>query len=65
LLVKTLRYKKIKDYGNGVVRPSVLETDSPLYQGYKAVMLFAKIQPRVFPDEVFSLNFMPRVQELR
>ena len=65
LLVKTLRYKKIKDYGNGLVRPSVLETDSPLYRGYKAVMLFAKIQPRAFPDEVFSLNYMPRVQELR
>lgn len=65
LLVKTLRYKKIKDYGNGVVRPSVLETDSPLYRGYKAVMLFAKIQPREFPDEVFTLNYMPRVQELR
>jgi hypothetical protein len=65
LLVKTLRYRKIKDYGNGLVRPSVLETDSPLYKGYKAVMLFAKIQPREFPDEVFSLNYMPRVQELR
>lgn len=65
LLLKTLRYKKIKDYGNGLVRPSVLETDSPLYKGYKAVMLFAKIQPRAFPDEVFSLNYMPRVQELR
>ena len=65
LLVKTLRYKKIKDYGNGLVRPSVLETESPLYKGYKAVMLFAKIQPRAFPDEVFSLNYMPRVQELR
>ena len=65
LLIKTLSYKKIKDYGNGLVRPSVLETESPLYQGYKAVMLFAKIQPREFPDEVFSLNYMPRVQELR
>jgi len=65
LLVKTLRYKNIKDYGNGVVRPSVLETESPLYKGYKAVMLFAKIQPREFADEVFSLNYMPRVQELR
>ena len=65
LLVKTLRYKKIKDYGNGIVRPSVLETDSPLYKGYKAVMLFANILPRAFPDEVFSLNYMPRVQELR
>lgn len=65
LLVKTLRYKNIKDYGNGVVRPAVLETDSPLYRGYKAIMLFAKIQPREFADEVFSLNFMPRAQELR
>lgn len=65
LLVKTLRYRKIHDYGNGLVRPSVLETESPLYKGYKAVMLFAKIQPREFSDEVFSLNFMPRVQELR
>jgi len=65
LLVKTLRYKKIKDYGDGLVRPSVLETESPLYKGYKAVMLFAKIQPRTFADEVFSLNYMPRVQELR
>jgi outer membrane lipoprotein-sorting protein len=65
LLVKTLRYRKIKDYGDGLVRPSVLETESPLYKGYKAVMLFAKIQPRSFPDEVFSLNYMPRVQELR
>jgi len=65
LLVKTLRYKNIKDYGNGLVRPSVLETESPLYKGYKAVMLFAKIQPRAFPGEVFSLNYMPRAQELR
>ncbi len=65
LLIKTLQYKKVKDFGNGLVRPSVLETQSPLYEGYKAVMLFAKIQPRTFPDEVFSLNFMPRVHELR
>ena len=65
LLIKTLRYRKNKDFGNGIVRPSVLETESPLYKGYKAVMLFAKIRPREFADEVFSLNFMPRVNELR
>ncbi len=65
LLLKTLRYRKIKDYGNGLIRPSVMETESPLYKGYKAVMLFAKIQPRSFADEVFSLNYMPRVDELR
>lgn len=65
LLIKTLHYKKIKDYGDGIVRPSVLETDSPLYVGYKAVMLFAAIRSREFSDEVFTLNYMPRVQELR
>ena len=65
LQVKTLNYRKIKDFGDGIRRPSVLETESPLYKGYKAIMLFAKIQSRSFDDEVFSLNFMPRVQELR
>jgi outer membrane lipoprotein-sorting protein len=65
LLIKTLRYRDIKDFGDGVRRPAVLETESPLYQGYKAVMLFANISPRDFRDEVFTLNYMPRVKELR
>ncbi len=65
LLIKRLKYRDIKDFGNGIRRPAVLETDSPLYKGYKAVMLFAKVQPREFPDEVFTLNYMPRVKELR
>ena len=65
LLIKTLRYKDLKDYGEGLVRPSILETESPFYKVYKAVMLFAKIRPREFPDEVFTLNYMARVQELR
>ncbi len=65
LLIKTLRYKAIKDFGGGVRRPSVLETDSPLHVGYKAVMLFAKIRHREFADEVFTLNQLPRAKELR
>jgi hypothetical protein len=65
LLIKKLRYDEIKDYGDGIRRPSVLETESPLYKGYKAVMLFANVQARDFPDEVFTLNYMPRVKELR
>lgn len=65
LLIKTLHYSKIMDFGNGIKRPSVLETDSPLHQGYKSVMLFSKIKKRQFDDEVFSLNFLPRVESLR
>jgi outer membrane lipoprotein-sorting protein len=64
LLIKTLHYKDIKDFG-GIKRPSVLETDSPLYKGYKSVMLYAKITARVFPDEVFTLDYLPRAGELR
>ncbi|MFW2373952.1 MAG: outer membrane lipoprotein-sorting protein [Gammaproteobacteria bacterium] len=65
MLIKTLRYKDIKDFGDGIKRPAVLETDSPLYKNYKSVMLFAKIQKREFADEVFTLNYMSRVDELR
>jgi len=56
LLIKTLRFKDIKDFGGGVRRPATLETDSPLYKGYKSVMLYAKIKARNFQDEVFTLD---------
>lgn len=65
LLIKTLYYKEIKDFGGGIVRPSVLETDSPLYKGYKSMMLWASIRKRTLADEVFTLNYLPRVEELR
>ncbi len=65
MLIKTLHYSKIKDFGGGVVRPSMMETDSPLHKGYKSVMLFAKITERELADEVFSLNFLSRIDELR
>ena len=65
MLIKTLYYKDVKDFGNGIVRPAVLETDSPLYKGYKSVMVFAKISVKELADEVFTLNYLPRVDELR
>lgn len=65
LLVKTLRFKDIKDFGGDIVRPATVETDSPLYKGYKSVMLYAHVKKRDVPDEVFTLNFMPRLDELR
>ena len=65
MLIKTLRYTKIKDFGNGIVRPSMLETDSPLYKGYRSVMIFAKVNKKELADEVFSLNYLSKVDELR
>jgi outer membrane lipoprotein-sorting protein len=65
MLIKTLYFKDIKDFGGGIVRPSVLETDSPLYKGYKSVMLFANIKQRDFKDEVFTLTYMPKMDSLR
>ncbi len=65
MLIKTLHYSKIKDFGDGMVRPSLLETDSPLHKGYRSVMLFAKVEKREFADEVFTLNYMSRINELR
>jgi len=65
MLIKTLRFKDIKDFGGGIKRPATVETDSPLYKDYKSVMLYAQIKKREFPDEVFSLNYLPRVEDLR
>lgn len=65
MLIKTLYYKDIKDFGDGIRRPATIETDSPLYKGYKSLMLYAKIARRELADEVFTLNYLPRVEELR
>ena len=65
MLIKTLYYKEIKDFGGGIVRPSVIETDSPLYKGYKSIMVFGKMSERVFADEIFTIENIGKVQELR
>lgn len=65
MLIKTLYFKKTTDFGNGLVRPAVIETDSPLHKGYKSVMIFAKMEPKDLPDEAFTLNFLSKVESLR
>ena len=65
MLIKTLHYSKIQDFGDGLLRPAMLETDSPLHKGYRSVMLFAKIEKKEFADEVFTLNYMSKIDELR
>lgn len=65
MLLKTLEFKNMKDFGNGLVRPSVIETYSPLYKGYRSLMIYATITPRKLPDEVFTLNYLSRLEELR
>ena len=65
MLLKTLYFKDIKDFGNGIKRPATIETDSPLYKGYKSVMLYSGLKKRVYPDEVFTQGFMARMEELR
>jgi outer membrane lipoprotein-sorting protein len=65
MLIKTLYFKDVKDFGNGLIRPAVIETDSPLYKNYKSIMISAKIKARDFKDEVFTLTFMPNLESLR
>jgi len=65
MLIKTIYFKQTKDFGDKIVRPSVIETDSPLQKGYKSVMIFAQIKKRTFEDEVFTLTFMPNLESLR
>lgn len=64
-LIKILDFKEIKDFGGGIVRPAVIETTSPLYRGYRSVMIYSKIKNKQFPDEVFTLDYLSRLAELR
>ena len=65
MLIKTLYFRDVKSFGGGITRPALIETDSPLYKGYKSVMMFAGIKKRDFKDEVFTLTFMPSIESLR
>jgi outer membrane lipoprotein-sorting protein len=65
LLIKTLHFRDIKDFGGGIRRPAAVETDSPLYKGHRSIMLYDQLKKRDFPDEVFTLNYLSRVEDLR
>jgi outer membrane lipoprotein-sorting protein len=64
-LIKTLDFKNVKDFGGGIVRPAVIETTSPLYKNYKSIMIYSKVKQKKFPDEVFTLDYLSRLGELR
>ena len=65
MLIKTLYYKKPKDFGDGIIRPSVVETMSPMYKGYKSIMIYGKITPKKFSDESFTLDNLAKASDLR
>ena len=65
MLLKTLHFKEQKDFGGSIVRPAIIETDSPLYKGYRSIMIFAKVKDKKLKDEVFTLTFMPHLESLR
>jgi hypothetical protein len=63
-LIKTLYFKERKPF-ESVLRPSIIETDSPLYKGYQSLMAYANVKKRVVADEVFTLEFLPKVETVR
>ena len=65
LLIKTLYFTERKPFDKGVLRPSVIETDSPLYKGYQSIMVYARLKKRVVSDEVFTLEFLSKIETIR
>jgi len=64
-LIKTLEFKNVKNFGDGIMRPAVIETSSPLYKDYRSLMIYSVMKSRKFPDEVFTLEYLSRLSELR
>jgi len=64
LLIKTLYFKERKSF-EGILRPSVIETDSPLYKGYQSLLAYANVKKRIVSDEVFTLEFLAKIETIR
>ncbi len=64
-LIKTLEFIDVNNFGDGIMRPAVIETSSPLYKGYRSLMIYSGMKSRKFPDEVFTLEYLSRLNELR
>jgi outer membrane lipoprotein-sorting protein len=64
LLIKTLYFKEIKPF-EGVLRPSIIETDSPLYKGYQSIIAYANVKKKIVADEVFTLEFLAKIETIR
>lgn len=58
MLIKTLYFKDIKEFGGGILRPAIMETDSPLYKGYKSILIIGKMEPKELKDEIFTLGHL-------
>lgn len=65
MLVKTLHFKNIIEFEEGFSRPSVVETDSPLYKGAKSIMIYSQMKRVKLDEELFNINNMSRYKELR
>jgi hypothetical protein len=65
LLIKTLYLKESKAFVPGTMQPSVIETDSPLYKGYQSILVYARVKKRIVSDEVFTLEFLSKVETIR
>jgi hypothetical protein len=64
LLIKTLYFKERKPF-EGVPRPSIIETDSPLYKGYQSILAYANVKKRIVSDEAFTLEFLSKIETIR
>jgi hypothetical protein len=65
MLVKTLHFKQIVEFEDGFSRPSVVETDSPLYKGAKSIMIYSQMKRQKLSEELFNIKNMSRYKDLR
>ena len=54
LLVKTLYFKDIKDFGGGIRRPATRRDRQPAAQGLQVGDALLAVKKRAVPDEVFT-----------
>ncbi|MBF0154928.1 MAG: outer membrane lipoprotein-sorting protein [Magnetococcales bacterium] len=60
-LIKTIRYTQMQRFGDGPMRPSLLETANPLNPGYTSTLRYGDVQNHEAPEALFSKTALAKI----
>ncbi|MBF0426895.1 MAG: outer membrane lipoprotein-sorting protein [Magnetococcales bacterium] len=61
VLIKTIQYAQMQRFGDGPMRPSLLESANPLNPGYVSTLRYGDVQVRAAPEALFSRAALTKI----
>ncbi|MBF0137178.1 MAG: outer membrane lipoprotein-sorting protein [Magnetococcus sp. DMHC-1] len=61
VLIKTIRYKQMQRFADGPLRPSLLESASPLNAGYVSTLRYGDVRSVAVPETIFDRSALNKI----